>query len=146
MVCILLLSGCLRAAKEEWPLCALSESFLHLHFYSALFPLLCPNTTFIYHLLTSAQFLYNIYRLTFWLIFAVRNKTGSRGAWVAHLVEGLTSAQVMISRVHEFKSCVRLCADSSETEACFRFCVCVCVCVCSSPARALSLSLSLSQK
>lgn len=60
---IRLLTSCKGGMASS--LCVLSESFLHLHFYSALFPLLCPNTTFIYHLLTSAQFLYNIYRLTF---------------------------------------------------------------------------------
>ena len=44
--------------------------------------------------------------------------------------------------VREFEPHIRLCADSPEPEACFRFCVSLSLC--SLPARSLSLSLSLS--
>ena len=57
------------------------------------------------------------------------------GAWVAQLVKRPTSAQVMISH---FEPRIRLCADSSEPGACFRFCVSLALCP--SPARTLSLS------
>ena len=45
--------------------------------------------------------------------------------------------------VHGFESRVRLCADSSEPGACFRFCISLALCP--SPAHALSLSVSLSK-
>ena len=47
------------------------------------------------------------------------------GTWVAQLVKGPTSAQVMISRftVCGFEPRVGLCADSSEPGAYFGFCV-----------------------
>ena len=46
-----------------------------------------------------------------------RKILGVRGAWVAQSVKRLTSAQVMILRF------MGLSSDSSEPEACFRFCV-----------------------
>ena len=46
-----------------------------------------------------------------------------RGAWEAQSVKWPTSAQVMISRSVSWSPRVGLCADNSEPEACFRFCV-----------------------
>ena len=67
----------------------------------------------------------------------------TRGACVAQSVERPTSAQDMISRfMSENQPCIRLCSDSSEPGACFRFCVSFSLCP--SPACALSLFLSLS--
>ena len=60
-------------------------------------------------------------------------------AWVAQLVEHPTLAQVMISQF-VFEPHVRLCADSTEPGACFKFCVSLSFCP--SPAHALSLSVS----
>ena len=45
------------------------------------------------------------------------------GSSVGSVVKHPTSAQVMISRVREFKPCVRFCAGSSEPGACLGFCV-----------------------
>ena len=59
---------------------------------------------------------------------------------MAQLVKLLTLAHDLV--VHEFEPQVRLCADSSELGACFRFCVSLSLCP--FPARSLSLSLSLS--
>ena len=75
------------------------------------------------------------------MIFLLLNRL-DRGAWVAKSVKRPTLAQVMISQVHEFEPHVGLCADSSEPEAYFRFCVSLSLL----PSPALSLSLSLKNK
>ena len=62
----------------------------------------------------------------------------SRGTWVAQSVESdFGSGHDLV--VPEFEPRIRLCADSSEPGACFRFCVPLPLCP--SPARTLSLSL-----
>nr|XP_060511482.1 uncharacterized protein LOC132692753 [Panthera onca] len=68
-----------------------------------------------------------------------------RGAWVAQLVKHptLDFGSGHDLAVREFEPRVGLCADSSESEACFRFCVSLSLC--SPPAHTLSLSLSLSK-
>ena len=64
-----------------------------------------------------------------------------RGTWVAQLVKHPTMAQDMISRfVSSSPASGSVLADSSETGACFRFCVSLSLCP--SPAHALSLSVS----
>ena len=61
------------------------------------------------------------------------------GTWVV-LVERLTLAQVMHDlAVGEFGPRIRLCADSSEPGACFRFCVSLSLCP---PPLTHTLSLS----
>ena len=59
-----------------------------------------------------------------------------RGAWVAQRVKRLTSGHDLM--VHGFKPCMGLCGDSSEPEACFKFCASLGLCPL--PTHALSLS------
>ena len=76
-------------------------------------------------------------KMNYWDLIKIKSFWG---AWVAQLVKRPTSAQVMISRLM-IKPHVRLCADSSEPEACFRFCVSLSLC----PSLAHVLSLSPSK-
>ena len=55
-------------------------------------------------------------------------KTNPRSAWVAQLVERLTSAQVMISRLVSSSPTSGSGADSLEPGACFGFCVSLSLC------------------
>ena len=68
------------------------------------------------------------------------SKDPSWGAWVAQLVKHRTLAHHLT--VHEFKPRIRLCADSSEPGACFRFCDSLSL----SAPPSLVLCLSVSQK
>ena len=61
----------------------------------------------------------------------------------AQSVKRPTSAQVMISRLVGLSPGIGLCADSSEPEAYFGFCVST---LCPSPTHARALSLSLKYK
>ena len=63
-----------------------------------------------------------------------------QGTWVAQSVKHLTLdvGSGCDHTVCEFEPCIRLCADSSEPGACFRFCVSLSLCP--SPTRAPSLS------
>ena len=65
-----------------------------------------------------------------------------RGVLVVQLVKCLTPALGHDLVVHEFKPCIRLCANGSEPGAHFRFYVFLSLC----PSPAHTLSLSLSQK
>ena len=64
------------------------------------------------------------------------------GAWVAQSVGRPTSAQVVISRLCEFKPRIGLCADTSEPGACCGFCVSS---LCPCPACSLSLCLKINK-
>ena len=79
--------------------------------------------------------------------FEQRGDSFSRGKLDGRLCGSVSEASNFSSGydlvVHEFKPCVRLCADSSEPGACFGFCVSLSLCL--SPTHALSLSLSLSK-
>ena len=58
-----------------------------------------------------------------WLTYHTKFKVIiNRGTLVAHLVKYPTLAQV-----HGFKPLIGLCADSSESGACFRFSVSLCL-------------------
>ena len=84
----------------------------------------------------------NTHQVLYKLGLSFNQKESCRGAWVAQSVKSLTSAQVMISRLVSSSS-VGLCADNSETRACFGFCVSLSL---SFPSLCLcSLSVSLSQ-
>ena len=64
-----------------------------------------------------------------------------RGAWVAQwVVSNFGSGHDLV--VREFECHIRLCADSSEPEACFGFCVSLSLSLCLSHTYALSLSVS----
>ena len=72
---------------------------------------------------------------------SIKNRM-NRGTWVAQSVKrptpDLSSGHDLT--VREFEPCIRLCADSSESGACFGFCVSLSLCP--SPAHTLSLSVS----
>ena len=68
------------------------------------------------------------------------------GGWVAPSVKRPTSARVMILRAHGFKPRLRLCADSSESGACFGCCVSLSLGPSSAHVLSLSRSHSLTQK
>ena len=61
------------------------------------------------------------------------------GAWVGKASD-FSSGHDLV--VHEFETCVGLCADSSEPGVCFRFCVSLSLC----PSSTHALSLSLKNK
>ena len=69
-------------------------------------------------------------------------KWTNRGAWVVQSVERPNFSSGHDLTVREFEPCVRLCADSSEPGACFRFCVSLSL----SDPPLFMLCLSLSQK